>query len=95
MKFCGKNMGFSLPNHLEYGLNENGPSGITSAIPTLDIVEPVEEVQAMPYLAHYLDSARLRKTEHQPNIAPMMPAKWQSIGDLARALAAKAEGRAK
>ena len=32
------------------------------------------------------DSAR------QSNIAPVTPAKWQSIGDLARALVAKAGG---
>lgn len=29
----------------------------------------------------------------QSNIAPVTPVKWQRIGDLARALVAKAEGK--
>ena len=73
----------------EYALDEADREGATNADPVLDIGH-YTGVSAMPVEALISpkgDSAT------QSNIAPVTPAKWQRIGDLARALVAKAEGR--
>ena len=78
-----------MPETPEYASNEADREGATNADPVLDIGH-CRGVSAMPVsgtISPKGDSAT------QSNIAPVTPAKWQSIGDLARALVAKAEGK--
>lgn len=72
----------------ECGTKKNGPGDVTSAIPTLDIGH-CEGVTAMPVEALISPKG---DSASKSNIAPIAPAKWQSIGDLARVLAEKAGG---
>ena len=78
-----------MQNKEKYGLNEADREGATNADPVLDIGH-CEGVNAMPVEALISPKG---DSASKSNIAPVTPAKWQSIGDLARALAAKAEGR--
>ena len=92
MGHCGKNSrkfrSITLPDKPEYAMNEARPEGVTSAREPLNITQ-LDRSSAMPLKA--LISLK-GDSASKSNIAPVTPAKWQSIGDLARALVTKAEG---
>lgn len=66
--------------------DRSGPKGATNTATALDITQ-LNRSRTMPDPKHYYDSAQSRKPEQSDN----PPAKWQSIGDLARALVKQAE----
>lgn len=64
--------------------NEARPKGAGNADEPLKQSEPDKEVTHMPFHRHYTDSAHAGNPEQNET--------WQSIGDLARAMAEKSGG---